>query len=438
MSSLDMPEKEKRREGVEEGMDQELQIKLCTKLERFAVPDTTFNVAANIDATGLTSLVRGLLTDSGSSPDFDWLCHGELLRGGLHEQVSVRTEITAETVITLEYIEKNQPPEPQTSVNHDDWVSAVRVCGDLVLSGCYDNTVNIWSIEGVKKLVIPSHSAPVKAVAWVSRTEEGAVFASASHDQTVNIFQWSQDSNSVEAVNTCKGHERSVECLAVQEGGRLLASGSFDNTVKVWGARLVRDEQVPEGGTEAKRSKAGGERAVTRTPVTTLGGHKEAVSGVQWLGEGELASSSWDHTIKVWDTEMGGLKTEIVGNKAFFSISYSPVNRTLLATGADRSVRLYDPRATEGSVVRAMFTSHVGWVSAVHWAEKQPNLFVSSSHDQMVKMWDQRSFKTPLFELTGHSDKVLCCDWSSQEHIASGGADNDMKVFKSKIPGGSE
>ena len=25
---------------------------------RFAVPDTTFNVAANIDATGLTSLVR--------------------------------------------------------------------------------------------------------------------------------------------------------------------------------------------------------------------------------------------------------------------------------------------------------------------------------------------------------------------------------------------
>ena len=135
---------------------------------------------------------------------------------------------------------------------------------------------------------------------------------------------------------------------------------------------------------------------------------------------------------------MGGLKTEIVGNKAFFSISYSPVNRTLLATGADRSVRLYDPRATEGSVVRSMFTSHVGWVSAVHWAEKQPNLFVSSSHDQLVKMWDQRSFKTPLFELTGHSDKVLCCDWSSQEHIASGGADNDMKVFKSKIPGGSE
>jgi len=53
-----------------------------------------------------------------------------------------------------------------------------------------------------------------------------------------------------------------------------------------------------------------------------------------------------------------------------------------------------------------------------------------SSHDHLVKMWDQRSHKTPLFELTGHSDKVLCCDWSTSEVIASGGADNDMKVFK--------
>jgi len=428
-----MPEKEKSG-GGEVGSDQEFQIKLCTKLERFAVPDSTFNVSATIDSLGLTSLVRGLLPDS-LSPDFDWLCQGELLRGSLLEQVSSRPDITAENVITLEYIEKNEPPEPQISVNHDDWVSGVRLCGDLILSGCYDNTVNIWSLEGVKKLVIPSHSAPVKAVAWVERNEEGALFASASHDQTVNIFQWNESSNSVEGVNTCRGHERSVECIDVSSNRKLLASGSFDNTIKVWGARLVSEEQVPEGGTEAKRSKSGGQRAVTRTPLSTLGGHKEAVSGVQWLGEAELASASWDHTIKVWDTEMGGLKSEMVGNKAFFSLSYSTENRTLLATGADRSIRLYDPRSSEGSVVKAMFTSHVGWVSSVNWASEQPNLFVSSSHDQLVKMWDQRSYKTPLFELTGHTDKVLCCDWSSKDIIVSGGADNDMKLFKSKVPG---
>ena len=111
---------------------------------------------------------------------------------------------------------------------------------------------------------------------------------------------------------------------------------------------------------------------------------------------------------QVWDTEMGGLKTEIVGNKAFFSLSYSEENRSLLATGADRSVRLYDPRATEGNLVTALkyleptiersfqvksvFTSHTGWCSAVQWASSRPNLFVSRS----LKIDHVNIFQLPL------------------------------------------
>ena len=38
----------------------------------------------------------------------------------------------------------------QVSSNHDDWVSSVAVLGELVLTGCYDNTVNIWSVSGAK------------------------------------------------------------------------------------------------------------------------------------------------------------------------------------------------------------------------------------------------------------------------------------------------
>ena len=85
------------------------------------------------------------------------------------------------------------------SSNHDDWVGAVAVCGELVLTGCYDNTVNIWSVQGEKVLVIPSHSGPVKAVAWL----DSQTFVSASHDQTVNMYSWNSQSNSVEQVASC-------------------------------------------------------------------------------------------------------------------------------------------------------------------------------------------------------------------------------------------
>ena len=45
--------------------------------------------------------------------EFDWLCLGEILRGSLEDHVDRRNDITAETVIELEYIEKKLPPEPQ-------------------------------------------------------------------------------------------------------------------------------------------------------------------------------------------------------------------------------------------------------------------------------------------------------------------------------------
>lgn len=77
----------------------------------------------------------------------------------------------------------------------------------------------------------------------------------------------------------------------------------------------------------------------------TLPGHKEAVSSVVWTENNEIFSSSWDHTIKLWDAELGGLKTEIVGNKSFFCISRSPLNQTIVAASADRHIRIYDARS---------------------------------------------------------------------------------------------
>lgn len=40
--------------------------------------------------------------------------------------------------------------------------------------------------------------------------------------------------------------------------------------------------------------------------------------------------------------------------------------------------------------------------------------------------------KAPLFDLSGHEDKILCCNWSNPKFMVSGGADNTVRIFKSK------
>ena len=46
--------------------------------------------------------------------------------------------------------------------------------------------------------------------------------------------------------------------------------------------------------------------------MMTLEGHKEAVSSLVWLGDRELVSASWDHTMIVWDMEHVTQKATLV------------------------------------------------------------------------------------------------------------------------------
>jgi WD domain, G-beta repeat. len=58
----------------------------------------------------------------------------------------------------------------------------------------------------------------------------------------------------------------------------------------------------------------------------------------------EIITSSWDHTLKIWDAELGGMKSEIVGNKSFFDVHYSPLSKLVITASADKQIRLYDPK----------------------------------------------------------------------------------------------
>lgn len=87
---------------------------------------------------------------------------------------------------------------------------------------------------------------------------------------------------------------------------------------------------------------------------------------------------------------------------------------------------------SEGSLVKSVFTSHTQWVQSVRWSTTNENFFISGAYDNFLKMWDKRSPKAPLFDLTGHEDKILCCDWSEPRVMVSGGADNTLRIYKSK------
>lgn len=405
----------------------QLQVHFVTKQDQYAVPDMPYSVAATITTDELNTLINTLIgeTDDSTPAEFDFLVKSEFLKQKLGDHLKERL-ISFEDTIEIEYVERFPAPEPQDCLLHDDWVSAVQTNDKWILTGCYDNTINIWTTKGKHILTIPGHSGPVKAVTWVSLDEKTGVFASASQDQCAMIWEWNIENNAVECVSVCKGHERGIDCIASSPSSKRIATGSWDNLLKVWSTAL-HDEN---GESSSKKLKS--EQGQTVSPIITLKGHREAISGIQWVDEETILTCSLDHTLRLWDLSLEGIKLEISGNKSFFDMSYSPLNGLIITASADKNLRLYDSRTIAGNVVKNTYLGHTQWVQSVCWSTNDEHLFISGSYDHSVKLWDTRSAKAPLFDLIGHDDRVHDCDWSNPKYMVSGGADNSVRIFKSK------
>jgi WD domain, G-beta repeat len=116
---------------------------------------------------------------------------------------------------------------------------------------------------------LTGHTGVVYSVVF---SPDGQLLASGSADQTIRLWKVGDGS----LVRELKGHTRPVQSVAFSPDGQLLASGSNDQTVRLW--------KVGDGSL-----------------VRELTGHTDGVQSVAFSPHGQLlASASSDLTVRLW------------------------------------------------------------------------------------------------------------------------------------------
>jgi WD40 repeat protein len=243
--------------------------------------------------------------------------------------------------------------------------------------------------------VFEGHAGPVRSVAF---SADDRLIVSGSWDWTVRVW----DAQTGIECAVLEGHTNHVDCVAFSTNGRHVISGSRDRTVRVW------DVQT------------GVQRAV-------LEGHTDEVTSVAFSADDkQIVSGSWDTTVRVWDAQTGVQHTLLRGHLNHVeSVAFSTNGRHVISGSSDNTVRVWDAQT---GVQRAVLEGHTEPVSSVAFSADGKQI-VSGSDDKTVRVWDAQT-GVECAVLAGHTHYVTSVAFSTDgKQIVSTDWDGHIRMW---------
>ncbi|SPQ97791.1 unnamed protein product (mitochondrion) [Plasmodiophora brassicae] len=205
---------------------------------------------------------------------------------------------------------------------------------------------------------------------------------------------------------TQPGHWETIfDCRFHPGDANILATGSFDGTIKLW-------------------------NTLTGTFVLEMEKRTGCVYALAWDPiPSRLVSATIDGHIDLWDARTGALlHTFTHHSKACYRVAWNTRNPTqIVSTSSDCTAVIFNP---DGHVMHVL--PHPAAVYGCDFSQFNENLLVTGCHDGIVRVFDLTlSTFNALHELRGHRERVFNTVWSPllKDTVASGSDDKTIRIW---------
>lgn len=280
--------------------------------------------------------------------------------------------------------------------------------GDMLLWNRESRDILYWrkADESITRLEISDGNTRMAAF-----SEDGRWFAVGGFDTRVHLCE----SATLRRVGIGTGHRDAICALRFSHDGTRLASGSMDCTVRLWNIPAM----TPQGSLRGHRAAIndygisfshddqllvshdhlGESRTWKLDQALNLGvlrGHASYVYPVAYSADGsQLASASWDQTIRIWDPVHYELRKTIPTRIPVIDrIVFHPDGNALIATGVLEKTKLcfgwYDLRQQRQMAV--LIDQHLDEKPLMWPHRREPLVVLSLDRDtNQALTWDMRN-----------------------------------------------